>query len=246
VTEKPRLRPDPSAWTFEAWEQELAVVAVRDLNFLKLARLAAATLADALARVPAPETTEPLAASAYRQLAALQLGALAVRSTLGLAVLVSNGYEVEAHGLKRRLSEVFNRAQLVADDPSGEQARRWLEGRDAGTHGRVAQKVGALDSWQFLSVSTHADSGGIAFISSPPGWNLAYANERVINLKPHRFPRHANRLLFDAAFESGAILGLLAEVFGAVVEVPPALSQGLLAAKQQIEAADRNAGGEPD
>lgn len=230
------MRPDPTRWNFSEEEEELADSAPGALECLQIARLGAATLADALCRAPAPPRTEHPSAAFYRQVAVLQLGALAVRSALGLIVLVTHGYEAEAHGLKRRLSEAFSRGQVVIADAAGEEARRWLENSGAGTHGRVAQRVGAHEPWSYFSVGSHADSAGLGFIASPPGWNRAFPDEAVISLKPDRFPRHGNGLLYDAAYETTGMVAMLAEVFGIAVEVPVPLSEGLLSARERLDA----------
>jgi hypothetical protein len=236
VPAKPVVRPDPTRWNFSADEEALAADAAGSLHCLDIARLSAATLADALWQMPAPPRPKEPTGGFYRKVALLQLGALTVRSTRALAVLVTHGYEAEAHGLKRRLSEVFNRAQVVTADTTGEQARRWLHNEDAGTHGRIAQKVGTHEEWRYFSIGSHAESAGVKFVTSPPGWDLALPDEPLIQLKPDRFPRHANGLLYDAAYQAAGMLGALAEVFGVTVEIPAPLHDGLHAARRRLEA----------
>ena len=124
-------------------------------------------------------------------------------------------------------------------DATGEQARRWLHNENAGTHGRIAQKLGTLEEWRYFSVGSHAESAGLQFVTSPPGWNRAAPDDPLIQLKPDRFPRHANGLLYDAAYETTAMVAALAEVFNVTVEIPDALHAGLLAARERFEYAEK-------
>ena len=193
---RPVIQPDPYAYDFASEEEALRASAPGSLEFLGLARRGVGFLADLLFKTPPPERTDEPTADFYRQIALFQLGALAVRSGLAVVTLVTHGYEPEAHGPKRRLSEAFTRGQSVIGDMSGEHARRWIEGRDAGSPARIAQKHGVSDAYRFLSQSSHADSAGIRFISIPPGWIQSEPDESFISLKPSRFPRHANPLLW--------------------------------------------------
>jgi hypothetical protein len=59
--------------------------------------------------------------------------------------VISFGYEPEAHGLKRRLSEASARLGAVINDPSGEHARQWLAGRGPSTPQRIVGKFGSLE-----------------------------------------------------------------------------------------------------
>lgn len=232
------IRPKPERWHFGAEEDELAASASGSLFCLEPARLAVASLADTLCQAPAPPRASKPSADFHRKVAILQLGALGVRSALALITLVCRGYEAEAHGLRRRLHEIFSRGQIIAEDSTGEQARRWLDGRDAGAPGRVAARVGALEEWRYFSTSSHADSAGIAFITSPIG-PPGEAGEATISLKPSRIPLHGNGLLFDTAYETAGMMAMIAEVFGTPVQLPGALSEGILEARRRLDDATR-------
>jgi hypothetical protein len=169
--------------------------------------------------------------------ALIQLGALAVRTANALIVLVTHGYEAEAHPLKRRLSELFTREQVVVEDTTGEHARRWLEGRDQGSPGRLAQKQGVKEPYDFFTVGSHDDSRGVRFITTPPGW--IHTDQAALNVHPHRLPLQANGLLYDAAHEATGMSVMLAEVFGEVLEIWPELSHALAEGRQWLELATR-------
>jgi hypothetical protein len=147
------LRPDPTHWDFVAEEEALASTAPGGLNCLGIARMATGALANALWQAPEPAPSDPPSSDFYRQVALLQLGALAVRSANALVVLIAHRYEAEAHGLKRRVSEAYSRAQIVTEDATGDQARRWIEHRDEGNPPGIAQRLGMRGPWDYRANS---------------------------------------------------------------------------------------------
>jgi hypothetical protein len=95
-----------------------------------------------------------------------------------MAVIVV-GYEPEALTYKRLLLELHSRAQRVAEDNSGEYARRWLEGRAGKPAGQLRDTPAGM--WGTLSHSTHADHRAVEnflAVSKSDGTGLIVMPER--------------------------------------------------------------------
>lgn len=187
------------------------------------------TVADPLPD-PLPTT---IPAHHARHVAALQLGALAVRSSGGAMVLISTGYEPEAVGLVRRLIESVLRARAVVDDTSGEQARQWLNGRPRGSAERLAGKYGQGDDIRLLSVAAHADSRALKPVL------VNDADGEALEMRPITITPLTPELLYGVAYESTKLAVLLAaDLFGRPLDIPPWLSLELQRIKTAAQGAD--------
>lgn len=101
--------------------------------------------------------TEDAPPSYYMRSATFLLSVMALRTARACLLVVGAGYMPEAHGLKRRLSEVHARAQAMAADTSGQHARDWMTGRGPSTPPSVVGKFGNADLWKLYSWGAHAD-----------------------------------------------------------------------------------------
>jgi hypothetical protein len=88
--------------------------------------------------IPAPVESIEVAeidATLARQLASVRLGAIIVRTASAIMSLIACGHEREALASGRTILEALIRGRQVADDMSGEPARKMLQGRKPGTAG---------------------------------------------------------------------------------------------------------------
>jgi hypothetical protein len=128
-----------------------------ELEPMKVAHMATLLLADMLYGLhQPPELTDT---PEGKQQAALGLLSAMMMRTARLCLLgVSTGYVPETLPLKRRLTEIAWRTELVLRDASGEYASRWLYGPTPSV-GKLPHKIGpnARDVWETYSIGTHAD-----------------------------------------------------------------------------------------
>jgi len=228
-----RLRAD--FYDFEACEQGCAASADSDLaEPLKLADAAAGCLAHLTWHFEVPSHTEPLPASVARKEALLPLAALSIRTSRALILLVRNGWDAEAHGLKRRLTECRLRAQHVEDDASGEAARQWLGGRGKKADA-LAARYDARDPWAIFSSGSHADVRSLRLTMAPPPWIDIGVADRAVLLTPHRDREHAHGLLLDTAFDAVALMEHLTVVFEHSFVLDNELGRRLVAARGAFE-----------
>lgn len=182
--------------------------------------------------VPFHEAPVPIAI--YLQSAVLNLGILSIRTARALRLVVSFGYEPEAHGLKRRLSEAHARVGAIVDDSSGEHARQWLTGKGPSTPQKVAGKFGSLGLFKVYSESTHATMTGLltwVAVPMPDG-------TRSMTFAPMRSCEFANALLTEAAFECRDLAMIVGKAFGRGVPELQQLDEDLRVAYERWYAAD--------
>ena len=120
--------------------------------------------------------------------------------------------------------EALIRGRQVADDASGDTARKLLEGRRAGSLKSAAQRYGSKEELELLDRFAHADLLGLRVVAT----RRASGNEADLQLLPQRGGvRPASQLLIAArsAVETSVVM---AEVFGVVVEIPAYLSGQLI------------------
>jgi hypothetical protein len=174
--------------------------AVESLPALAIAHRASGMLAsqvDGAQTAPAPEKPPP---SFYVREAIFLLAVLGLRTARSCALLVAAGYTPEAHGLKRRLSEVHARAQAVRDDQSGEHARKWLEDGSGGRPSKLFSKYGSLDLWKLYSWGAHADAQSPRQWLTVPMPEIAEGHMGVV-VGPHFDQHMSNALLVECAME---------------------------------------------
>lgn len=167
-----------------------------------------------------------------KQVAISQLGVLAVRSASAAITLLISGYEVEASVHVRRLIECNLRGQAILHDSSGQHAHEWLQGRARPSAERLAQRYGNSEDLTLLSISAHADARGLALLHAP---DLATDGIATVPLTPYRSATFIRALLYGVAYETGMLSAGLAEAFGFVIEIPPWISQELIAARDSLD-----------
>ena len=113
--------------------------------------------------------------------------------------MVSAGYGPEAHGLKRRLSEVHARSQAVANNKQP-HARAWLENKGASTPPRLFSKYGSLDLWKVYSWGAHADAQSVQQWLTVPMAEVPEGYQGLL-VVPHHDDHLSNALLVECAME---------------------------------------------
>ncbi len=231
----PIIKPTGGQWMLAQTERELHVTA-QDVPNWRLANKARKMLADlvhqlseSVPKLGQPEG--PLDATIARQIAGIQLAAIAVRSTGAVLVLVGTGYQPEAAAPLRRLVESVLRVRAVLDDASGEHARSWLDGRPQGTTERLAQRYAQTDEVRILSVLAHADNRALLPVVQG---DIGSPDESAVDIRPSRNTRDAERILFTAAYETSSHAGSLAELFEVTVQMPSWLSGELKRSRARI------------
>jgi hypothetical protein len=228
---------DAKRFPFESSQARLSASAEEELGEpLELAVIATGQLADALwqTELPAPDA-QPPGAAYDRRAAVYGLAVLGVRTARALILLVVNGWEPEAHALKRRLTEAAFRVRDVLADHSGEAARQWLDGRASST-GALFQKYGAKGSWSAFSSGSHADARSLQLVMNPPPWIAAPANQPAVSVMPERDLWHAQGLLLDCAGDAGLLLAGLAVVIGGSIAFDSAYMERMKAAHEEFAA----------
>lgn len=217
---------------FDDRERNLLATADEHLSALPVARSATEALmsvVDGAAVEPADDDAPP---SYFVRCALLLLSAMALRTARAILLVVSAGYEPEAQGLKRRLSEIHARALAVSSDDTGQHARRWLEGKGPGTSRKLAGKWGDLDLYDTYSVGEHADARGVHWWLTVPILG-EQSEQRGIMVPPHRRPSVSNVMLTEVAMECRDLAAALAFTRGGGV-------QGLDELDVRIEEAQRD------
>jgi len=232
------IQLDPERYPFQRLEDELREAAERDFGEpLELAETLVGYLADSAhhSELRAGDISD---ASHARQAVLLALSGMGVRTARALILLIRSGWEPEAHALKRRLSEIVWCAQWVLDDPSGEAARQWLEGRGRSA-ARLARAYGGERPWDLFSSGAHADPRSLRLSMSPPPWVDVPNAERSLDVRPGRVVQHGEGLLLETAWESGMLMVGLAEAFGRPVLFAGDEMERLTAARERY--AERSA-----
>lgn len=227
-----RFEPRLTDWNFAARERDL-FAACQKIPTWRLANQSRRLLADVVKQasdlIPTPtaETYAELPADDARQLASTQLGALLVRSTGSVLMLVSTGYEREALGPARIGVEALIRARQANDDPSGGAARSILQGRRPGSLKSAAQRYGEEAEIRFLDRFAHADVLGLLAIGVRRNQD-GPAVEMDLELRPQRGVMRPASQLLTTARTATMFCALLAEVFTRPVQIPAWISGQLL------------------
>ena len=222
-------------YDFQRREQELAASAADELPLLPLALNAVEFVAGLLNELPAVDLHDPPTGAECRKITVFQLAALSVRTCSAIVALIRIGYEPESHTLKRRSAECLDRVTAVVADTSGEAARQWLAGRGR-TPRSTAQRHGSVKAFDFYSQSAHALGSGVAHLWNPPMSVPVDASIRSLVITPFRDRMRANALLFDAAYELGAIASGIAEVYSIAVLIPAEVASALKSGREWLEA----------
>jgi hypothetical protein len=194
---------------FDDWERGLLRTSEKDLDAMALARSATEALVAALGGATVEARGDDASPGYFVRAALLLLSTMALRTARAALLVISAGYEPEAQGLKRRLSEIHVRAQAVTDDASGQHARDWLEGKGPSTPRKLAAKWGSLDVWEMYSTSEHADVRGLHWWLMVPMSGRKEGQHGLL-VQPHRRPSFSNALLTEIAMECRDIANALA------------------------------------
>lgn len=149
---------------------------------------------------------------ADRAAPALQLGAQRIigirifRTARAASAVLGIGYEPEARALDRIVVELVAHRNAIQNDPTGEEAHRWLSG-EAGSG--ITKKVKAMqpdDLYKNLSQDAHGDPGAV--------WRLYDAETEGFILGPDRRPLAARASLLMHAGVAHDQTDLLAALGG--------------------------------
>jgi hypothetical protein len=227
VTESPAriIEPDLKRWTFAQREKALYESAATDIPTWRATNQARKYLAGVIADLAnamdgsadGPLPISGLDAKIAREVAAVNLGGIIVRGTSAIMSLVGCGHEREALSMTRITFEALIRGRQVADDRSGEVARKLLKGRSPGSLKSAAQKYGDKDDVEFLDRFAHADLIGLLVVMTP----RPNAAEADLELLPQRGGVGPANQLLNAAHTAGMFSVVLADIFDVGVQLPP-------------------------
>lgn len=193
-----------------------------------LAGRATVALGQALLALPATSYEGP----AEEAGPALQLGAQRVigirifRTARAASAVLSIGYEPEARALDRIIVELVAHRNTIQDDPTGEEAHRWLSGE--ARHG-ITKKVKAMqpeDLYKNLSQDAHGDPQAV--------WRLYDAESEGFILGPQRRPLAARASLLMHAGTAHYQVTLLAALGGLKVSGLEELSAEIRASHDRL------------
>ena len=188
-----------SSWSFAASEQRHLSSAFTELPAIAVIDRVTQSLAEVVEGTHVPPEPENAPPSYYVRSASLLLAVIALRTARACMLVVAAGYWPEAHGLKRRLSEVHARAQACADDTTGQQARQWLAGKPPKT-GPIIHKFGSADLYDVYSWGAHADARSVqAWLAVP--WPHVHEGHKALMVVPHHDQRLSNATLTEVAME---------------------------------------------
>ena len=197
-------------------------------------RRSTTTLGAVLEGLEVPFHARPAPVEVDIKSAILNLSVLALRTARAAGVLIRTGYELEAHGLLRRVAEAHARVGAVLDDESGQHAREWLTGPSPSTPRRVVGKHGNLEFFDLYSDSAHATMTGLrrfVAIALPDG-------RSVIPFQPMRDSTLANTMLVELAVECRDFAMITGHAFARKVRGLQQLDEELLAAIDSCVAQD--------
>ena len=188
------------SFDFDAAERHLLAEADDLLPALAIARQATECLGAMVEGVTVPPAPDSAPPSYYAKSATLMLAVIALRTGRACMLVVSAGYMPEAHGLKRRLSEVHARIQAIGHDSSGQHARDWLSGRGPSTPTRLFGKFGSTELWKMYSWGAHADAQSVHQWLSVPLPDV-HEEHTGIAVPPHHHEILSNAVLTEVAME---------------------------------------------
>jgi len=186
-------------------------------------RYLAGVTAELMNGIPAPGESIPVGeinATLARELASVRLGVIVVRSMSAIMSQIACGHEREALAGGRTILEGLIRCRQVADDKSGEIARKLLLGRKPGTLKAAAQRYGDDTDVELLSRFSHADLLSLVVLETRREGGF----EADIEVLPKRGNVSPVFQLYSAAYTATAVSAVLAEIFEVIVEVPAFLS----------------------
>ncbi len=221
-----RIRPTTGDWRFAALERHLFESA-SEIPTWRLANKARQILADVVSQLSLriethSRVTDEHDAQTARELAAIHLGVLMVRSVGSIIALISSGYEPEALAPYRTTIEITFRGQQVLDDLSGEAARRLLARQpQIASLKRLAKRYGEPDEVvPLLDRLAHADVWALLPLVAASG----DTGEDPIDPHPKRQVLRPASQLLSAGRRACDFADIAARIFGVEVEMPPWLA----------------------
>jgi hypothetical protein len=174
-----------------------------------------------------PETVglkiEDFDSTVARRSAVVSASAIAIRAAGSAMVLISSGYGPEAAGPLRRLIEAKLNVEAILNDPSGDYAIRYLQGRPRKLS-KLAQKYGNAEEVELLSVLAHADVRGLAMLHVDQPKRSSEVIEGTFSVMPFRDVGEAEFLLHAVAYECALMCAGLAQASDVGFEIPPWVS----------------------
>jgi hypothetical protein len=224
------IRPKLGDWSLHAREKELFATADK-LPTWRLADNCRRSLLDVVKRcgdllTPKGELVADLDARTARQMAAVALGQVTVRSVSARMMLIATGYEREALSQARVSVEALIRLQHINADGSGEAARQVLMGRPSSNLKRLAQRYGDEREIRTLDHFAHADVISIRTLGdlSAPG-----QREGLVELRPQRGRLRPAWQLYDAAHLTAMVSAGVVEPFdGVAVQLSAWITEQLI------------------
>jgi hypothetical protein len=231
MSDEPRaISPDPKPWKFAERERLLRETAEK-LPTWRIANQARRHLAgmvkavsDELEAPSEPTPIDKASAALARKVTAINLGTIIVRSTGAIIALIAAGHERESLAHARISLEALIRGRQMADDKSGDVARKLLAGRKPGTLDAAARRYGDDEDIRFLNRFSHADVLGLLVGSPRPRNGIEFD----VELLPQRGAAGPANQLLHAADHASFFSVVVAEVFGVGVLMPPYLSSQLI------------------
>jgi hypothetical protein len=174
-------------------EAEVMASAAQHLPTLDLVNGVSEALGNVIARVSLPAGDEPPS----RLHALWFMAILCLRGIRAASWVVRAGYEDQALGYVRVVDELFNRAQKVWEDKSGEYARQWLADRGPGKPMKLTDK----EFWDIASGPPHGTVRAIY------DWLAISADDGStrIMVGPELMPPRANATLAHLSYEAAAV-----------------------------------------
>lgn len=173
--------------TIEEHEEELRtafVIESLEPRLVSLASTALAVLLERTAQLERPASGSP---ESLRLHALMTIAVRTFRAArAGVAVLAA-GYEGEARVHLRTLVELHSHQAAIDADPTGEEARAWLDRkrvRNVSRRVRDSMPEGAEGLYSLLSEDAHGDPAGVYRTLM-----LVDGDDRAVNWGPHRGPR---------------------------------------------------------
>lgn len=165
------------------------------------------------------------------------IGIRMFRTIRAAMAVLATGYEPEARALDRILVELMAHRKVILDDPTGNEAQRWLEGKS----GRgITAKVNAMqpsDLYANLSQDAHGDPRAV--------WRMHHAESQTIILGPQRDPLKSRASLLMYAGASVDQTRVIAAFDGTAVTDSDDMAERIKSAwvKLRVDAPNSGSGG---
>ena len=144
-------------WIVPQQEEVLRNRALDDIPELLLADKISRAVVDLVQATPVDARRTEGAPSEFQHQALWLMAVIGLRALRAAMNVIAVGYEDQAAGYQRLIDELWNRAQKVRSDKSGNYARQWCEGKPPGK----AAKLTEQDLWEFWSRTQHADPAAV-------------------------------------------------------------------------------------